>query len=196
METGHLDEMPMKALLIIDMFNRLDFPGAENLAPRALAIAGPLSVASREIAAEGGAVFYVNDDVADGACELLEVKAVMIEQGGISAEIARCLNIGSGSVLLTKPQHSAFYETPLAERLEALGVTEVWIGGVAADLCVLASAIDATMRGFAVRVPKNLVASETREQWSSALELLGRSFKIDITPWVPAADDLGAVAES
>lgn len=173
----------MKALLIIDMFNRFDFPGAERLEPYALAIAEPLSLLAGEIVAGGGRVFYVNDDVAKGAREISQIKASMIERGGVSAAIARRLYTGDGAALLTKPQHSAFYETPLAERLRSSGVRELWIGGVAVDLCVLASAIDATMRGFTVRVPGNLVASETPERHASALLLLEQSFRIDVAPW-------------
>lgn len=173
----------MKALLIVDMFNRLDFPGADRLAPGAVAIAGPLGVLTSEVAAEGGAVFYANDDLGPASASLPALRAAMLGQGGAPAAIAERLPITDGAELVIKPQHSAFFQTPLGQRLRSLAPDEVWVAGIAADLCVLASAIDASMRGFTVRVPENVIASETDEKLAGALRLLRQSFKIDTAPW-------------
>jgi len=51
-----------------------------------------------------------------------------------------------------RDQYSAFDGTGLADRLRALGVTRVWIGGLAQDVCVRATAIDAARAGFDTRV--------------------------------------------
>lgn len=173
----------MKALLVIDMFNRLDFPGAECLAPRAVAIAEPLAALISQVASEGGAVFYANDDLGPASASLPALKQAMLERGGASAAIAGQLPIPAGAELVNKPQHSAFFETSLGQRLKTLAPEEVWVAGVATDLCVLASAIDASMRGFAVRVPADVVASESEEKKAAALLLLRQSFKLDTTPW-------------
>lgn len=173
----------MKALLVIDMFNRLDFPGAECLAPRAVAIAEPLAALVSQVAGEGGAVFYANDDLGPVSAGLPALKQAMRERGGASAAIAGHLPIPAGAELVNKPQHSAFFETSLGQRLRALAPDEVWVAGVAADLCVLASAVDASMRGFAVRVPADVVASESEEKRAAALLLLRHSFKLDTRPW-------------
>ncbi|RMW95280.1 cysteine hydrolase [Pseudoxanthomonas spadix] len=176
-------EKTMKALLVIDMFNRLDFPGAECLAPRAAAIAEPLAALVSQVAGEGGAVFYANDDLGPVSASLSSLKQAMLERGGASAAIAGHLPIPAGAELVNKPQHSAFFETSLGQRLRALAPDEVWVAGVAADLCVLASAVDASMRGFAVRVPADVVASESEEKRAAALLLLRHSFKLDTRPW-------------
>ncbi len=55
-------------------------------------------------------------------------------------------------------QNSAFDETGLAVKLRRDGVTSVWIGGLAQDVCVLATALDARKEGFDVI----LIESATR----------------------------------
>jgi nicotinamidase/pyrazinamidase len=47
-----------------------------------------------------------------------------------------------------RDNYSAFDGTGLAERLRATGVTRVWVGGLALDYCVLATALDSVKEGF------------------------------------------------
>jgi nicotinamidase/pyrazinamidase len=47
-------------------------------------------------------------------------------------------------------QYSAFDETGLDARLRRDGVTRIWVGGLAEDVCVAATAIDARRLGFDV----------------------------------------------
>jgi nicotinamidase/pyrazinamidase len=54
--------------------------------------------------------------------------------------------------------YSAFGGTNLAERLRSAGVKSVWIGGLAEDYCVRATALDAINEGFKV----HLVPGATR----------------------------------
>jgi nicotinamidase/pyrazinamidase len=64
------------------------------------------------------------------------------------------LLVPEGSVIVTKgvrldqDQNSAFDQTGLAQRMERDGVKRLYIGGLAQDVCVLASALDATYAGF------------------------------------------------
>ncbi|MFP4161718.1 MAG: nicotinamidase [Ectothiorhodospira sp.] len=51
-----------------------------------------------------------------------------------------------------KDQYSAFDETGLGEELRRLGVRRLWIGGLAEDVCVRATALDAVRLGFAAVV--------------------------------------------
>jgi nicotinamidase/pyrazinamidase len=46
--------------------------------------------------------------------------------------------------------YSAFQETGLADRLREAGVGRLWIGGVALDVCVRATCLDAREHGFQV----------------------------------------------
>jgi nicotinamidase/pyrazinamidase len=54
--------------------------------------------------------------------------------------------------------YSAFGGTDLAERLRHAGVKNLWIGGLAQDYCVRATALDAINEGFKV----HLIAGATR----------------------------------
>jgi nicotinamidase/pyrazinamidase len=64
------------------------------------------------------------------------------------------LLVPASSVIVTKgvrldqDQNSAFDQTGLAVRMEKDGVRRLFIGGLAQDVCVLASALDATYAGF------------------------------------------------
>ena len=58
----------------------------------------------------------------------------------------------SKGVRFDKDQYSAFDETGLAERLRQDGVSRVWIGGLALDVCVEATALGGREAGFAVRL--------------------------------------------
>ena len=51
-----------------------------------------------------------------------------------------------------KDSYSAFGGTNLAERLRRAGVKNLWVGGLAEDYCVRASALDAIKEGFNVHV--------------------------------------------
>lgn len=68
------------------------------------------------------------------------------------------LNLPEDAVIITKgvrfdhDQNSVFDETSLAEQLKRDGVRRLFIGGLALDVCVLASVIDARKAGFDVLV--------------------------------------------
>jgi nicotinamidase/pyrazinamidase len=53
-------------------------------------------------------------------------------------------------VRFDQDQNSAFDQTGLAAQLREQGIERVWIGGLAEDVCVLATALDARDEGFSV----------------------------------------------
>lgn len=55
-------------------------------------------------------------------------------------------------VRFDRDQNSAFDQTGLHEQLRRDSVRRLWIGGLALDVCVLASVLDARKEGFAVNV--------------------------------------------
>jgi len=74
------------------------------------------------------------------------------------------LKLPNGAVLINKATepdrdaYSAFDGTDLAERLRNAGITRLWVGGLAQDVCVKATVLDACKMGFEVR----LIADATR----------------------------------
>jgi nicotinamidase/pyrazinamidase len=51
-------------------------------------------------------------------------------------------------VRFDRDQYSAFDQTGLATELRARGVKRVWVGGLAQDVCVRATVLDAQRHGF------------------------------------------------
>jgi nicotinamidase/pyrazinamidase len=91
-----------------------------------------------------------------------------LERGGLwpphclqdsdGARIHPDLALPADTVMVTKgvrfdqDQNSAFDQTGLAERLRQDGIRRLWIGGLAEDVCVRASVLDARREGFEVLV--------------------------------------------
>lgn len=74
------------------------------------------------------------------------------------------LELPEGTVVVTKgvrfdqDQNSAFDQTGLATELRRRGIARVWVGGLAQDVCVRATVLDAAREGFEVIV----IADATR----------------------------------
>lgn len=69
----------------------------------------------------------------------------------------------SKGIRLDKDQYSAFDETGLAEHLKAGGVKRVWVGGLAEDVCVHATVMDACKAGFETHVISDATRPVTAE---------------------------------
>jgi nicotinamidase/pyrazinamidase len=79
------------------------------------------------------------------------------------------LRLPPDAVVVTKgdwndrDQYSAFDATGLADELRRRGVRRVWIGGLAEDVCVRATALDAAKEGFETHVIAAATRPVTRE---------------------------------
>ncbi len=68
------------------------------------------------------------------------------------------LRLGRDAIVVTKgtrfdkDQYSAFDETGLGEELRRNEIKRLWIGGLALDVCVRATVLDAVKAGFAVHL--------------------------------------------
>lgn len=75
-------------------------------------------------------------------------------QGSAGARFHPALRLPDSTTIVTKgtlgerDQYSAFDGTDLAADLRARGITRVWIGGLAQDVCVRATVLDARRAGF------------------------------------------------
>jgi len=74
---------------------------------------------------------------------------------------------------LDRDQYSAFDGTGLAEHLRRTGIERLWVGGLAQDVCVRASVLDACKEGFAV----HLIADATRPVDAAAGEAALREMR-------------------
>lgn len=78
-------------------------------------------------------------------------------------------------VRFDRDQYSAFDETGLATELRKRGVRRVWIGGLAQDVCVRATVLDARREGFDTIVIGDATCPVTREGGDSANEEMRRA---------------------
>jgi nicotinamidase/pyrazinamidase len=86
------------------------------------------------------------------------------------------LQLPETAVLITKgvrfdqDQNSVFDETGFAVQLRRDGISRLWVGGLAMDVCVLASVLDARQEGFAVKVIRDATRPVTMEGGREALQ--------------------------
>ena len=102
-----------------------------------------------------------------------------VEQGGIwpphclqdspGAEFHSELALPESTVIVTKgvrfdrDQYSAFHETGLASELRKRGITRLWVGGLARDVCVRATVLDARHNAIETIVIADATLPVTRE---------------------------------
>jgi len=171
-----------KALLLVDVFNPLDFEGARSLAPdavRAAKVAASLAARCRQ---SRWPVIYANDNYGRWRSDFSDVMRYCLASGGASATIAGLLRPAPADFSILKPRHSAFYGTPLEFLLDDLGARSLVIAGISADNCVLYTALDAHLRDYRVWVPRDAVAAESDEWRSRALKQIERAAKAWIGP--------------
>jgi nicotinamidase/pyrazinamidase len=76
--------------------------------------------------------------------------------------------IVSKGVRFDRDQYSAFDQTGLAEELRRRGVERVWVGGLAQDVCVRATVLDARREGFLATLIVDGTRPITRESGARA----------------------------
>ncbi|MDH5833556.1 cysteine hydrolase family protein [Luteimonas kalidii] len=146
------------ALLVIDMINRLDFPGAERMAPGAIAAARRIQALRDRFHARDWPVIFANDNFADWRSDFRELVAMALNTDGAPATIAKLLAPDARDYVVLKPKHSAFLATPLPVLLAKLEVRRLLLTGLALESCVLATAADANAREFEVAIVRDAVA--------------------------------------
>jgi len=170
------------ALLVLDMFNLFDFPGGERLARASAHILPALAALRARFDRARAPVIHVNDNFAHWRDDFAGLQARCLAAGGISARLASTLAPAAAHYHVPKPRHSGFTCTALPVLLEDLGVRRVVVAGIAADACVLATALDAHMRDYRVWVPGDCVASRTPTLRRQALALLRHSLQLHTSP--------------
>ena len=75
-------------------------------------------------------------------------------------------------VRFDKDQYSAFDETGLSAALKRRGIRRLWIGGLALDVCVLATTLNAVREGFETHLIRSATRPLTPESGQKALETL------------------------
>ncbi len=90
-------------------------------------------------------------------------------RGTVEPEVIGELRDLAGEVI-AKNRYSAFFNTPLEQRLMELKPEKVIVCGVCTDICVLHTAAEARYRDYAVEVPSDCVATFDAEAHRWALK--------------------------
>lgn len=168
------------ALLIVDMINPFDFAGAASLRRAALPAAKRIAALKARLKPQGVPVLYVNDNFTQWQSDFRQLVAICSREGAPGAEIAALLAPEHDDYFVLKPQHSAFFATPLRILLERLGARRLIVTGIAGDSCVLATAADAHMNEFEVAVPRDCVASQSPERNRRAIAVMKDAIGADV----------------
>jgi nicotinamidase-related amidase len=174
------DKSPV-ALLLIDVINDLEFPGAERLVRHARPMAKRLAAFKQRAKRAGIPVIYVNDNFGRWQSDVNKLVEHCLEDGMRGEPIVRLLKPDPDDYFVLKPKHSAFYSTTLDTLLDYIGARTLILAGFAGNICILFSANDAYMRDFLLYVPEDCIASNTKRDNTVAVELMRTVLKADVT---------------
>lgn len=179
---GRGTRLPRSAtvLLLVDFINPLAFAGADRLAPQALKAARATSHLKKRLAREGVPAIYANDNYGVWRSDFRDILDHCTTQPGAPASMAQWLAPGPDDLVLLKPRHSAFFATPLDLVLSQMHARNVVLTGLAADICVQITAMDATLRGYRLWVPSDCTAAESDPARKAALAYMKRVLKADV----------------
>ena len=179
---GMVPDKAEVALVLLDVINAMDFEGAEDLLPHALAAAPGIAALKARVKSAGLPVIYVNDNFGRWRSDFRSLISHCLEPSVPGREVTRLLLPDEEDYFILKPKHSGFFSTTLDVLLSYLGVKTLLIAGFAGDICVLFTAHDAYMRDFHLVVPCDCVASEDPESNRRAVGQMRRVLKADVTP--------------
>ena len=157
------------AVLVVDMLRGfLDEGYPLYCGARARDIIPPVQRLLEQELARGSKIFFICDRHTPDDSEFEMFPPHCIE-GTTQAEIIPELDGYPGEVI-PKQRYSAFFATPLKEKLKKLKPEKLIIGGVCTDICVMHTAADARNRDYEVEVPVDCVASFDEAAHRFALE--------------------------
>jgi len=155
------------ALLVVDV--QRDFlPGGRLAVPGGDRILAPLNACIEQFGASALPVFASRDWHPPDHCSFQAQGGpwpAHCVAGTPGAAFAAGLQLPTGCGLVSKgcsaPQeaYSAFEQTDLHRRLQAIGVRRLFVAGLATDYCVLASVLDARALGYEVVLLRDAIAA-------------------------------------
>ena len=160
------------AVLLVDVINDFDFPGAEALIALAMPAAERIEALAARAREAGVPIVYVNDNFGHWRSDFRATVACCSAPARPGAPLVRRLLPQPSDYFVLKPQHSGFYHTPLELLLSSLGTKIVVLCGFSANSCITFTAHDAHMRGLRVHVPHDTTAANSEALCSQTLRHL------------------------
>jgi nicotinamidase-related amidase len=173
--------MPKNALIVTDMLNAYDHEDAEPLAE---SVEGQLQCIVRMLeqanADPDTMVVYVNDNY--DRWEATREDLVQRALEGKRPDLVEPIAPREPVPFLPKGRHSIFYETALAHLLSVNDVERIVLVGQVTEQCILYSALDGYIRGYAVSIPPDAVAHIDPELARAALRMMETNLHADVKP--------------
>ncbi|MBG0817718.1 cysteine hydrolase family protein [Planomonospora sp. ID82291] len=171
--------MSTAALIVMDMLNPYDHRDADLLAESVGRIVEPLAgLIGRAHGSEDVALVFVNDNHGDFTATRDDIAALALK--GRRPELVEPVLPPDDAPFLAKVRHSGFYGTSLEYLLNQRGVETVILAGQVTEQCVLYSALDAYVRHFSIRVPRDCVAHIHPDLGEAALRMMERNMGAQI----------------
>lgn len=172
------ENLDKTAVVFVDLINTFDFPGSERLLENTKEIL-PNIIKLKQFAKNNHLpVIYVNDHYGLWQADFNKILEYCTNEN--SKEVIAQIEPTSDDYFLIKPQHSAFFQTPLQSLLKELDKDHLILAGVAGDICILFTAKDAYMHQMNLTIPSNCMASEEKENNDYALYLMQSVMKANI----------------
>lgn len=154
------------ALLLVDLQNDF-FPGGALPAPDGDAIVTPVNRLIEMFQRLGLPIFATRDWHPENHCSFEQQGGPWPPhciRGTPGAEFNPRVNLPQNAEIISKARlpdrdaYSGFEDTDLARRLDALGVSDIVVGGLVTEICVKNTVFDALKRGFGVSVVRESVS--------------------------------------
>ncbi|WP_405098172.1 isochorismatase family cysteine hydrolase [Oceanobacillus sp. FSL H7-0719] len=168
------------AVVFIDLINDFNFPGGDKLLKNTKKILPNIIKLKEYATANNLPVIYVNDHYGLWQADFNKIISKCTNKN--SKEIIDQIKPADNDYFLIKPQHSAFFQTPLHSLLTELNRYELILAGIAGDICILFTAKDAYMYQMDLHIPRNCMASEEEDNNDYALYLMQSVMKANIAP--------------
>jgi|SRR5579872_4230091 len=176
---GNAPDKSRTVVLLIDVINDLDFPGADALLAQALPMAKQIASLKQRAKRASVPCIYVNDNFGRWRSDFRALVSHCLDAGVRGRPLAQLLRPDEDDYFVL-PMHSGFYSTSLSLLLKHLGAQTLVLTGLSTNNCVLFTANDAYMRGFRLIIPSDCVASNTREENDYALKQMSTVLKAEV----------------
>ena len=173
-----------QVLILVDFINPLDFPGGDRLAKPAVAAARATAELKARLDKQGVPTIYANDNYGIWQSDFHSLVSSCLGMEGPAGEIARLLYPQASDITILKPRHSAFFGSPLELLLTEMDAEQLVICGLATDICVQLTAMDAFLREYTIWVPSDCTAAESTQAWKASMTYMADILRCETKPAV------------
>ncbi|MGI8330509.1 cysteine hydrolase family protein [Actinomadura scrupuli] len=176
--------MSTTAVVVIDMLNPYRHADAEPLQDSVAKVVGPLGdLIGRARDHDEALLIYVNDNHGDFSATREDLVATALK--GERPDLVEPIVPTAECAFLPKVRHSAFFGTPLEYLLQRAEVEQVVLTGQVTEQCILYTALDAYVRHFTIKIPRDAVAAIDQDLGAASLRMMKENMRAEI---VAAAD--------